>query len=307
MKTNPVSLVVCDLAGTTVDYGSRAPLAAFIEVFGRHGVIASEAETRGPMGMDKRDHLERMLSLPPIAAQWRKQHGRDSTAADLDMLFKEFMPIQTELLEAHSEVVPGAAEAVELCRSLKIKVAATTGYNRPMTDIVLAAAKRRGLTFDFSRCAAEVPAGRPAPWMIFRCMEAANAYPPSAVIKIGDTIADIEAGLNAGVWTVGVAMTGNLLGLSRRAVEKMTKAELEASLIPVRGKMAEAGAHMVIDSLADMPLVLSAARLAIEKGRHPEKPGLSPGPSPKSRRTRNNRQSIAPLERPTASAVAARE
>jgi phosphonoacetaldehyde hydrolase len=47
--SHPISLVVCDLAGTTVDYGSCAPLAAFIELFARHGVTASEEEARMPM------------------------------------------------------------------------------------------------------------------------------------------------------------------------------------------------------------------------------------------------------------------
>lgn len=135
---------------------------------------------------------------------------------------------------------------------------------------------RSGAEFDFSCCATEVPAGRPAPWMIHRCMEAANVYPPAAVMKIGDTIADIEDGLNAGVWTVGVAMTGNMLGLSRKAAEDMGETDLESALAVARDKMAGAGAHLVVNSVSDVPAVMSILRLAVARGRHPGKRGLLP-------------------------------
>ncbi len=237
---NRIGLVVCDLAGTVVDYGSRAPIAAFIELFSRHGVKATEEEARIPMGKHKRDHIEHMLTMPAIAEQWKHLHGGEWTVGDLDALFQEFLPLQTDILDAHSDIIPGAVEALELWRSAGIKVAATTGYNRPMTDRVLAAAARQGLTFDFSCCAAEVPAGRPAPWMMYRCMEAAGVYPPSRVLKIGDTLVDMEEGRHAGAWTVGASKSGNMLGQPGAAEQ-----------------MAVAGAHMVVDSVADATRIMA--------------------------------------------------
>ena len=49
-----VDAVIFDWAGTVVDFGSRAPAGAFVEVFRRHGVAISIAEARGPMGSEKR-------------------------------------------------------------------------------------------------------------------------------------------------------------------------------------------------------------------------------------------------------------
>ena len=263
-----ISLVVCDLAGTVVDHGSRAPAAAFVELFARHGIIATEAQAREPMGMHKRDHIERMLSMPELARQWEKIHGQRWNVADLDSLFAEFIPIQTTLLEAHADVIAGAAETVAGLRARGIKVAVTTGYNRPMTDLVLETAAHQGLAFDFSICAAEVPAGRPAPWMIFRCMEATGAYPPSAVLNIGDTIADIESGVNAEVWTAGIALTGNLLGLSHRDTWALPEGQRKAHLVSIYERMYEAGAHKVIDSITDIESVISFVANAGAK-RHP--------------------------------------
>lgn len=43
----------------------------------------------------------------------------------------------------------------------------------------------------------------------------------AAVIKIGDTPADIAEGRAAGAWTIGVALTGNALGLARAAKDAL--------------------------------------------------------------------------------------
>ena len=52
-----IRAVLFDWAGTTVDYGSRAPTQVFLEIFRGRGIAITEAEARGPMGMGKRDHI----------------------------------------------------------------------------------------------------------------------------------------------------------------------------------------------------------------------------------------------------------
>ena len=46
--------------------------------------------------------------------------------------------------------------------------------------------------------------GRPYPYMIFRNMEALELTSVDKVLKVGDTIADIKEGVNAGIDTVGI-------------------------------------------------------------------------------------------------------
>ena len=70
-----VRAVVVDWAGTIVDHGSRAPVEAFREVFRRRGVPITVEEARGPMGMEKRDHIVTLLSVPRIGEAWRQVHG----------------------------------------------------------------------------------------------------------------------------------------------------------------------------------------------------------------------------------------
>ena len=66
-----IRLVVADLAGTTIDFGSSAPAGVFVALFARHGVTVTDAEARGPMGTAKRDHIAALaarLDVPLLGA-----------------------------------------------------------------------------------------------------------------------------------------------------------------------------------------------------------------------------------------------
>ena len=257
--SDPIRLVVADLAGTTVDFGSSAPAGVFVSLFARHGVTVSDAEARGPMGTAKRDHIAALAALPNVAAAWRAAHGTAFTERDLDRLYAEFIPLQLDVLPAYGELVPGTAEAARALRAAGIKVAVTTGYDTAMMKIVLDGAARQGFVPDAAICASDVAAGRPAPWMIFRAMEACGVWPPAAVAAVGDTIADIEAAVNAGVRAVGVTATGNMLGLSRAEHDALSAADRSARLAAAAERMRAAGAHAVIESVAELPALVARA------------------------------------------------
>ncbi len=249
----PIKAVISDLAGTTVDFGSCAPAGAFVELFARHNIQATAAEARGPMGIHKRDHIRTMLDMPTLSKQWIGVHGKAWTERDLDDLYEEFIPMTLEALPRYSRVIPGIVEAVGKLRAQGVKIGVSTGYNNEMLRIVLEKAAEGGFVPDAAICAADVPKGRPAPWMIFRLMEVLDVYPPTAVIKIGDTIADIEDGRNAGVWTVGVTRTGNLVGLTEAELNALAPDEQARRIAAAREQLLAAGAHCVVDSFADLP------------------------------------------------------
>ena len=70
-------------------------------------------------------------------------------------------------------------------------------------------------------------------------------YPPSAVVKVGDTVVDIQEGKNAGAWSIGILTGSNLLGLTQAEYEAMAPDELE--------QRKQAGADLVIDSIRELP------------------------------------------------------
>ena len=247
-----IKLVVFDWAGTTIDFGCMAPAGAFVATFAAKGVDVTLAEARGPMGLHKKDHIRAMLRTESVGAKWKAASGRDWTEDDVDDLYRDVTPRQVEAAARYSDLIPGVVEAVAELRARGIKVAATTGYFREAADVVLAAAKRQGYEPDFNICADDVPAGRPAPWMIFRCMEALNVYPPAAVIKVGDTIIDMEDGRNAGCWSVGVFDSSNEMGLTREELRALPLEDWRVRYRQVGQRFFAAGAHVVSTSIRDV-------------------------------------------------------
>lgn len=264
-----IKLVVLDWAGTTIDFGCMAPSGAFVAAFAAKGVSVTLAEARGPMGLHKKDHLRAMLRAESVGAKWRAAAGREWTEDDVNDLYRDVTPRQVAAAVKYGDLIPGVADAVAELRARGLKVAATTGYFREAADAVLSAAKRQGYAPDFNTCADDVPAGRPAPWMIFRCMEALSVYPPAAVLKVGDTVIDIEDGRNAGCWSVGVVDSSNEMGLTAAELAALPSREWDARREAVRERYQMAGAHAVIDSIAELPQLVAELGVKMAEGVRP--------------------------------------
>ena len=105
--------------------------------------------------------------------------------------------------------------------------------------------------------------------MIFRSMEALNVYPPQAVIKIGDTVPDVQEGLNAGTWSVGVSHTGNDVGVDAEQFARLPDDERELLVARAEARLTEAGAHELITSVADVPAVVTRIEQRLAAGQKP--------------------------------------
>jgi phosphonoacetaldehyde hydrolase len=268
-RTPEIRLVVFDWAGTTIDFGCQAPTGAFVAAFSARGVAVTPAEARAPMGLHKKDHVREMLRNPAVAAKWRAAAGRDWAEADVEELYRDVTPRQLQAVDLCSALIPGVRECVAELRARGIKIAGTTGYFREAAAAVLAAGRRQGYEPDFAICADDVPAGRPAPWMIFRAMEALGVYPPAVVIKIGDTVIDIEDGRNAGAWSVGVVDSSNEMGLTEAEFAALSPAECDARRAAVRERFSAAGAHVILDSLVGVPALIDYFNTRISRGKRP--------------------------------------
>lgn len=251
-----IQAVILDWAGTTVDYGSRAPAKVFVEIFRRRGIEITEDEARGPMGRSKREHIATIAELPRIAQLWRDKYDRQPTDADVQAMYDEFLPLQKETLASHSDVIPGVAEAIAECRRRGLKIGSTTGYTRELMDVVAPLAARDGYSPDVIICSDEVSAGRPAPWMNFRAAEQLGVYPMSSVLVVDDTPIGITAGLNTGSTTVAVTQTGNALGLSRTEIADLPPGELDSRLAAIDQQYRDVGAHHVLRGVAELPELL---------------------------------------------------
>src|SRR5258706_407288 len=100
--------------------------------------------------------------------------------------------------------IAGAEDAITRLRKAGVKVALTSGFDRGLiADIV--AHCGWGDLFDAVVYPDEVPAGRPAPYLIFQAMQKTLVQPVAQVAAIGDTALDLQAGTNAGAgWVIRV-------------------------------------------------------------------------------------------------------
>jgi len=252
--------VIFDWAGTTVDFGSLAPVRALQKLFAGRGIEVTEQEARHDMGIHKKDHIRALLS--------RKTAGQPSETI-VEALFAEFIPMQTESLVDCSAVIPGVAETAQKLRARGIRIGSTTGYTRPMLEVLLARAAKEGYAPDCALCPDDAGAGRPWPWMCYLAAIEMRTYPMYTMVKIGDTISDIEEGLNAGMWTVGVARTGNMIGLTEQQLTGLTIAEQAARLSAGHRKLSAAGAHYTIDGVADFYPLLEQIEERLARGERP--------------------------------------
>lgn len=265
----PLQAVLLDWAGTTMDYGCFAPAVVFMEVYKRKGVEISIQEARAPMGAHKKVHIRTIAENESVAQRWEEVHGRKPNECDVEEMFREFIPLQLACLADYAELIPGTLETVAECRRRGLKIGSTTGYTEEMMQVLMAEAKRRGYAPDATVCATQVPAGRPHPFMCLQNAILLQTYPMEAMVKIGDTLPDIDEGLNAGMWTIGLAKTGNELGLTEEQIASLPPDILQAKLARAYQRMQHSGAHYVVDGVADVMPVLDDINARLRRGERP--------------------------------------
>jgi phosphonatase-like hydrolase len=191
------ALACLDMAGTTVrdDGAVEAAFAAALDSVGvapgspRHAEAARVV--RETMGWSKADVFARLLN--PADAQ-------RATAA--------FAAAYEALVAAGSVTpLPGALDLIRALRASGVKVCLTTGFAPSTRDALLAALGWRR-EVDLALSPADVGRGRPAPDMVLGAMSRLGVADPSAVVVVGDTVSDLEAGTAAGAGAVVGVLSG---------------------------------------------------------------------------------------------------
>lgn len=265
----PVQAVIFDWAGTTVDFGSLAPVAAFTRLFAAQGIDLNLDEARGPMGTEKREHIRQLCALPRIAAAWRDRYGESPDEAVIDRLYREFVPLQVAAIRDSAQLIPRCREVVAALRGRGVRIGANTGYSRAMLEALAEAAADQGYRPDSSVCATEVPRGRPFPHMSLKNAIELEVETVHACVKVDDTAPGIEEGLNAGMWTIAVAVSGNEVGLALDDWEALTPAEQQRRRVAAYSRLRASGAHYVMDTIADLLPYIERIERRLARGERP--------------------------------------
>ena len=251
-----IECIIMDWAGTAVDYGCFAPVAAFIESFNAIGTPVTAAETRAHMGLTKVEEIRALFNIDRVRNEFQEKYGRPYAEEDILARYADFQRVLFASLEDYTTPIPGVVETISGLRAQGIKIGSTTGYTRAMMDVVLPAAAARGYVVDNCVTPDGLPAGRPAPYMIYKNMTELAVPSVDCVVKVGDTIADIKEGVNAKVCSVGVVLGSNEMALTEAETKAMPAAELEARIAEVKERMFAAGASYVILSMEELPALI---------------------------------------------------
>lgn len=256
VSANRLKALVLDWAGTTVDFGSLAPARTIQRVFEGVGVSLREDEVRRDMGLAKKEHITRILAMPRVREAWKAARASFPTVEEADVLYQMFIPLQLSCLAEYSALIPRVVESVQRFRKRGLKIGSTTGYTRAMLDLLVETSAKGGYKPDCSISPEDAGSARPGPFMLYENAIRLQVYPMAAIAKVGDTPADIYEGLNAGAWSIGVTATGNAVGLSYAELQALPSKEREARFANARAELQQAGAHYVVDSVADLDAVL---------------------------------------------------
>jgi phosphonatase-like hydrolase len=221
-----ISLAVLDIAGTTIDEGG-AVYRVLADAVRAAGGDPTAAQLEEWMGSDKREAITGLLAA-------------GGGVVDAETVGGAFDDFRRRLVDAYRIAppapFPGVAQAISLLRANGVKVVLTTGFDRGVTESLLASIGWDADVIDAVICTDDVAAGRPAPFLIFHAMESTGVADVASVLVAGDTIRDVRSGLNAGAGRVVAVRTGGVDDMTLRA----------------------AGPTDLVDSVADLPALLGS-------------------------------------------------
>ena len=198
-----IRLVSLDMAGTTIAEAGTVYAVLRSTVEEATGKTISDALLSTWGGTSKHAAIGGLLEAL----------GEAPDASRQDALFEEFRStLRARYLADKPTIIPGVREAVASLRASGVKVALQTGYSRDVAELLLEIV---GWTVggpdadvDALTTSDEVSASRPAPFLIFRGMEATGVTSVAEVLVAGDTANDLGAGGAAGARYVIGVLTG---------------------------------------------------------------------------------------------------
>ena len=265
----PIRCVILDWAGTTMDFGCMAPAVVFQQVYDKAGVPISMEEARVPMGAHKKVHIGLISEIASVRRRWVDKHGTEPTEEDVSRMFADFVPMQEACLSEYSQLIPGTLEVIAECRKRGHKIGSTSGYLPGMLAINQADAEKQGYVPDATFGAGDVKRGRPFPHMVLRNMLELDISPVQSVVKVDDTLTGIEEGLNAGSWAIGLAISGNEVGVQLDEWNGFSEELKQRHRDRIYPTMYQRGAHYVVDSIADLMPCLDDIEARLKRGEKP--------------------------------------
>ncbi len=217
----------------------------------------SPAEARVPMGLGKWQHIEALGKLPSVDARWQAKFGRAMSAADIDAIYAAFMPLQIAKVVDFSAPIAGVVDTISAFRAEGLKIGSCSGYPRPVMEKLAPAAAAHGYAPDYWVATDDLAAGgRPGPWMALQNVVVLGIDAVAHCVKVDDAAPDHRRAKRRHVER-RPAVSGNEFGATWEEYQAMTTEEIATRREIAASKLYAAGAHYVVDTLADLPGVIA--------------------------------------------------
>lgn len=125
-----IECIIMDWAGSAVDYGCFAPVAAFLKAFNEIGINITMEQARRPMGMAKIDHIRELFKMDGVGEEFEKLYHRpwnEQDVTDMNAKFEEYLFAS---LANYTDPIPGVIDTLNELRKQGIKIGSTTGYTQ---------------------------------------------------------------------------------------------------------------------------------------------------------------------------------
>jgi len=303
MKGYGLDLVIVDFGGSYVDFGIFAPAVVFQKIYNDFAVPITMEEARAPMGVHKKLHIQKISEGERVNAAWKEVYGNPPSQNDIDAMFEKFVPEQEAVLLQYNNLIPGSLDFLAGIRDRGLVLGSTTGYTgRMMMDIIIPDLMKKGFRQDIAvastgdyavwnsqaekfergkvnsrvfnlnsddKVRADFTISRPYPHMCNLNALLAGVPFNHHTVKIGDTLSDIDEGYRAGMWTIGLAVSGNEVGMSLQEWNNTPKEQQDKLRENAYERMILRGADYVVDTIADVLPVLDEISTRINEEELP--------------------------------------
>jgi phosphonatase-like hydrolase len=191
MESSKIKVVFFDFIGTTVVETKPDIISGcFKTAFLKNKIRVSDSFIQSNRGRNKRDVIRDAITMEVGDERMNK-------------ILQDF-EIEVNNNLQHFQSVSEAENIFEAFRKKEIFLALATGLSRDIFDRIVNQLGWSFSWFAYQATYEEIGKGRPHPDMIFDLMKALNITDPKEILKVGDTVADIEEGKNAGAQTVAI-------------------------------------------------------------------------------------------------------
>ncbi|MGH1561114.1 phosphonoacetaldehyde hydrolase [Caulobacter segnis] len=265
------------IAAVVFDWGRdhdrlRLPRAARGPAGGlRRGGDSDSPKPRPRIDMGARPNATTCERCRPcrIAGLWTERHGAAWSEADVDRLHDAVEPKMRAAALDCARLIPGVAELVADLRAQGVKIGSTTGYTRLMMADILPLAAEQGYAPDVVVCAGETG---PRPAVAADDVEGsgrAGRWPGPGLRQGRRRRRRDRGGAGGRPGRSACRPRATASAWTRRPRRSCPPPNAPRRIASSAKALQDAGAHYVVESVADLGPVLASLQARIQQGERP--------------------------------------